>query len=149
MVNSYIKTEEQIDRQLSLIRVPFKIKHNFGVLVTRGEAVNNSILIIAGISITVGLFCGVLVVWLIYIQRRNQVVDSLVRTNHVIGRFGTVEIPFDRSSQGKVRVHVKGSLIDFVAFTDDNREFSTGDRVLIVDMKGNKVWVVSETCEIP
>jgi membrane-bound ClpP family serine protease len=107
-------------------------------------AVNNLILIVACISVAVGIFFGALVVWLIYIQRRHQVVDSLVRTNHVVGRSGTVEIPFDSSTQGKVRVNVKGSLVDFVAFTDESREFSTGDRVFVVGMKRNKVWVVSE-----
>lgn len=105
---------------------------------------NNLILIVAGISVVVGILCGVLVVWLIYIQRRHQVVDSLVRTNHVVGRSGTVEIPFNRNSQGKVRVNVKGSLVDFVAFTDEPREFTQGDRVFVVGMKRNKVWVVSE-----
>ncbi|MGH8002781.1 MAG: NfeD family protein [Brasilonema sp.] len=106
---------------------------------------NNPIVKVACISIIVGLFCGVLVVWLIYLQRRRQVVDSFVRTNHVVGRFGTVEIPFDHRSQGKVRVNVKGSLVDFVAFTDEPKEFSKGDRVLVMDIKGNKVWVVSES----
>jgi hypothetical protein len=106
--------------------------------------VNNLILIIVGISVAVGIFLGALVVWLIYLQRRRQVVDSLVRTNHVVGRSGTVEIPFDSSTQGKVRVNVKGSLVDFVAFTDEPREFSTSDRIFVVAMKGNKVWVVSE-----
>ena len=105
---------------------------------------NNPIVIIACISIVVGLVVGVVVVWLIYIQRRRQVVDSLVRTNHVVGRSGTVEIPFDAHTQGKVRVNVKGSLVDFMAFTDEPREFSPGDRVFVVGMKGNKVWVVSE-----
>lgn len=106
--------------------------------------VNNLILIIVCISVAVGILCGVFVVWLIYVQQRHQVVDSLVRTNHVVGRFGTVEIPFDSSTQGKVRVNVKGSLVDFIAFTDESREFSTGDRVFVVGMKKNKVWVVSE-----
>ena len=109
-----------------------------------GVVVNNLILIIVGISVAVGIFLGALVVWLIYLQRRRQVVDSLVRTNHVVGRSGTVEIPFDSSTQGKVRVNVKGSLVDFVAFTDEPREFSTSDRIFVVGMKGNKVWVVSE-----
>jgi membrane protein implicated in regulation of membrane protease activity len=107
-------------------------------------AVNNPILIIAGISVAIGIVLGAFVVWLIYIQRRRQVVDSLVRTNHIVGRSGTVEIPFDSSTQGKVRVNVKGSLVDFVAFTDEAKEFSQGDRVFVVDMKRNKVWVVSE-----
>lgn len=105
---------------------------------------NNPIVIIACISVVVGLVVGVVVVWLIYIQRRRQVVDSLVRTKHLVGRSGTVEIPFDAHTQGKVRVNVKGSLVDFMAFTDEPREFSPGDRVFVVGMKGNKVWVVSE-----
>lgn len=70
--------------------------------------------------------------------------DSLVRTNHVVGRSGTVEIPFDSKTQGKVRVNVKGSLVDFVAFTDEPRKFSQGDRVFVVALKGNKAWIVSE-----
>jgi membrane protein implicated in regulation of membrane protease activity len=107
-------------------------------------AVNNPILIIAGISVAIGIVLGAFVVWLIYIQRRRQVVDSLVRTNHIVGRSGTVEIPFNSSTQGKVRVNVKGSLVDFVAFTDELTEFNQGDRVFVVDMKRNKVWVVSE-----
>ncbi|MBD2127371.1 NfeD-like protein [Microcoleus sp. ZQ-A2] len=105
---------------------------------------NNSIVIIAGISIVVGIVVGVVVVWLIYIQRRRQVVDSLVRTNYVVGRSGTVEIPFDSHTPGKVRLNVKGSLVDFMAFTDEPKEFNQGDRVFVVAMKGNKVWVVSE-----
>lgn len=108
---------------------------------------NNLILIVACISVAVGILFGALVVWLIYIQRRRQVVDSLVRTNHVVGRSGTVEIPFDSKTQGKVRINVKGSLVDFVAFTDDSKEFNQGDRVFVVAMKGNKVWVVSEDFE--
>lgn len=105
---------------------------------------SNLILIIACISVAVGILFGALVVWLIYIQRRRQVVDSLVRTNYVVGRSGTVEIPFDSKTQGKVRINVKGSLVDFVAFTDDPKEFNQGDRVFVVALKGNKVWVVSE-----
>ena len=102
-----------------------------------GVAVNNPIMIIAFISVAVGIVLGAVVVWLIYVQRRRQVVDSLVRTNHVVGRTGTVEIPFDSNHQGKVRVNVKGSLVDFVAFTDESREFSRGDHIFVVAIKGN------------
>lgn len=105
---------------------------------------SNPIVIIACISVAIGIVLGVLAVWLIYIQRRRQVVDSLVRSNYVVGRSGSVEIPFNSQTQGKVRVNVKGSLVDFTAFTDESREFSRGDRVFIVGMKANKVWVVSE-----
>jgi membrane protein implicated in regulation of membrane protease activity len=106
--------------------------------------VNNLILIVACISVAVGIFLGALVVWLIYIQRRHQVVDSLVRTKDVVGRSGTVEIPFDSRTQGKVRVNVQGSMVEFVAVTDEPKAFNKGDRIFIVEMKGNKVWVVAE-----
>lgn len=105
---------------------------------------NNPILIIITISLVIGICCGALIVWLIYIQRRNQVVDSLVRTDNIIGRCGIVEIPFNRNSQGKVRVNLKGSMIYLQAFTDEEKEFNIGDTVLVMGIKGNKVWVVSD-----
>lgn len=103
-----------------------------------------NILIIAGISVTVGVLLGVLVVWLIYLQRRDRAVDSLIRINNLVGISGIVEIPFDDKSQGKVRVNVKGSMVDLVAFTDEPFGFRSGDRIFIVEVKGNQVWVVAQ-----
>lgn len=104
---------------------------------------NNAIFIIVAISIAIGMLCGAVVVWLIYLRRGREVVDSLIRVNHVVGRAAMVEIPFDSYSQGKVRMNVKGSLVDFTAFTDEEKQFQPGEMVLVVGMKGNKVWVVS------
>lgn len=104
---------------------------------------SNSILIIAAISIAVGIICGAVVVWFISLRRR-QAVDSLIRINNIVGRSGIVEIPFDSESQGKVRINFNNSQVDFIAFSDESREFRPGDRVLVVGIKGNKVWVVSE-----
>ncbi|HEY9636822.1 MAG TPA: NfeD family protein [Coleofasciculaceae cyanobacterium] len=104
----------------------------------------NQLLLIACISVAVGIVCGSLIVLLLYVGRRNKVVNSLVRFNQVVGLSGTVEIPFDAQSKGKVRVNIQGSMVEFVAFTDEQKEFTKGDRVFIVEMKGNKVWVVAE-----
>lgn len=104
----------------------------------------NLLLIVACISIATGLFCGTLLVWLLYIRRQNKGVDSLVRLNHVVGLSGTVEIPFNRESQGKVRLNVKGSIVDFVAFTDELKAFTKGEKVFVVGMRRNKVWVIAE-----
>lgn len=104
----------------------------------------NLLLFVACISVAVGLFCGSLLVWLLYVWRRHQVVDSLVRLNHVVGFSGTVEIPFDQRSQGKVRLNIKGSLVDFVAFTDEPKDYVKGERVFVVEMSRNKLWVVAE-----
>lgn len=105
---------------------------------------NYLILAIAGISIAVGLFVGALIVWFIFFWRRRQVVDSLMRAEDVVGTYGTVEVPLDNHSKGKIRIEIKGSMVDLVAFTEEPRQFNPGDRVFVIQMKGNKVWVVGE-----
>ncbi len=103
---------------------------------------NYLILTIAGISIAIGIFVGALIVWFIYFWRRRQIIDSLMKPEDLVGLCGIVELPFDVNSKGKVRVAVKGSMVDLIALTDDQQGFQIGDRILIVQMKGNKVWVV-------
>lgn len=105
---------------------------------------NYLILTIAGISIAVGLFVGALIAWFIFFWRRRQIIDSSIKPTDVVGIYGTVEIPFDAESKGKVRVNLKGSMVDLIALTDEDKEFSPGDRVFILQMKGNKVWVIGE-----
>jgi membrane-bound ClpP family serine protease len=106
--------------------------------------VSYSLSIVLLISLTVGIICGILIVLSIYLKRRNTEIDSLVRPQDLIGISGVVEIPFDRHSRGKVRVNVKSSLIDFIALTDDPKGFQTGDRVLVIEMKGDRIWVVAD-----
>lgn len=105
---------------------------------------NFLILTIAGISIAVGIFVGALIVWFIYFWRRREIIDSLMKPEDLIGLCGVVELPFHAESRGKIRVDVKGSMVDLAALTDDNQGFQVGDRVLIIQMKGNKVWVVGD-----
>ena len=102
---------------------------------------NSLILIIAGTSIAIGVFIGALIVWFIYFWRRREVIDSLMKPDDLVGLHGIVELPFDRDSKGKVRVDVRGSMVDLAALTDDERGFLVGDRVLIIQMQNNKVWV--------
>jgi membrane protein implicated in regulation of membrane protease activity len=105
---------------------------------------NYLILTIAGISIAIGLFVGALIVWFIFFWRRRQIVDSSIKPEDVVGIYGTVEIPFNAESKGKIRVNIKGSMVDLIAVTDEERMFNPGDRVFTIQMKGNKVWVVGE-----
>ena len=103
---------------------------------------NLIILTVAGISIAVGIFAGALIVWFIYFWRRREIIDSLMKPEDLVGLHGVVELPFDTNSKGKIRVDVKGSMVDLVALTDDAQGFKVGDRVLIIQMNANKVWVV-------
>lgn len=105
----------------------------------------NLLLIVACIAIVIGILCGGLIVWSLSIWRRNQVVDSLISTNDVVGLIGTVVVSFNHKSNGKVQLNVKGSTVDFIAFTDEHREFAKGDKIFVVGVKQNKVLVVSES----
>lgn len=105
---------------------------------------SSSVWVVLFISLIIGTLCGCFIVLLIYLKRRNTTIDSLVRPQDLIGISGVVEIPFDRHSSGKVRVKVKSSSIGFIALTDEPQGFKTGDRVLIVEMKGDRIWVVAD-----
>ena len=100
------------------------------------------------ISLAFGIFCG----WSVALAMRSlqeAKIDSLVRTSDLIGLSGTVEIPFDKSSKGKVRLNVKGSLVDLAAFTEENKEFALGEEVFVVGVENNKLWVVSQEAIAP
>ena len=102
---------------------------------------NYLILTITGISVAVGIFIGALIAWFIYFWRRRELIDSLMKPEDLVGLCGIVELPFDADSKGKVRVDVRGSMVDLVALTEDRQELKVGDRVLIIQMQDNRVWV--------
>lgn len=100
---------------------------------------------ILAIALTMGLLIGSAIASTLMALHYRQI-NSLVRSSDLAGLMGQVEIPFDANSKGKVRVNVRGSLVDFVARTDETTQFEVGDRVLIVGTDGpecNRLWVVS------
>jgi hypothetical protein len=104
---------------------------------------NNYLVKVAVASILIGIVGGIAIAILIKLFRRKQEVDSLIRPHNLVGLFGTVEVPFDRNSRGKVRVNLKGSQVDFIALTDRPVTLNRGDTVFIVEIKDSRVWVVS------
>lgn len=93
-------------------------------------------------SLVTGVVCGVALVSALR-GLKNREVDSLVRHEDFAGLVGTVELPFDADSKGKVFLEVGGSTLHLVALTDEKRAFQPGDRVLVVGRTQNKLWVVS------
>ena len=102
------------------------------------------LLIIALIAIAVGIFGGIIFVLVLQIQRRNVTINSSIRSKQLVGAIGTVQVPFDQNSRGKIRVGIKGSLVDFIALTNSPEVLEAGERVLIIEVRENKVWVVPE-----
>lgn len=88
------------------------------------------------------LLGGMLAVALRHLTRRHA--DSLIRTEDFAGRLGVVELPFDAKSKGKVCLEIRGSTLHMMALTDDTKQFVPGDKVLVVNVEKNRLWVVSD-----
>ncbi|MEM9151587.1 MAG: hypothetical protein AAGB19_14190 [Cyanobacteria bacterium P01_F01_bin.3] len=88
------------------------------------------------------LLGGMLAIALRHLARRHA--DSLIRTEDFAGRLGIVELPFDAQSKGKVRLEIRGAVLHMMALTDDIKKFAPGDKVLVVNVENNRLWVVSD-----
>lgn len=93
---------------------------------------------IAAICIGLGILLGSLIVLLIQMNRSN----SLISPEQLIGLTGIVEIPFNQNSKGKIRVKIKGALVDIVALSNLEHDLKVGEEVIIIVANENKVRVV-------
>ncbi|MBM0740046.1 DUF1449 family protein [Phormidium sp. CLA17] len=98
--------------------------------------------VVAISSVMMGILCGGLVSGSLRALRHQQA-DSLVRSADLVGIAGTVEVPFNATSRGKVRLKIKGSILDVIAYTDEAKEFHSGEQVFVVGTDQNRLWVVS------
>lgn len=105
----------------------------------------NQILMLVYISVLVGIFGGILIVLLLSIFRQRQVINSLVSPQDLLGLPCTVEIPFDNNSRGKISLNIKGYNLELIALTEEFQEFTKGEKVFIIGMENNQVWVVSKS----
>lgn len=99
-------------------------------------------------ALVTGVICGVALVSALRGLQHRQV-DSLVRNEDFAGLMGTVELPFNSTSKGKVFLEVGGSTLHLVAQTDEKIEFQPGDSVLVVGRTENRLWVVSGDHKLP
>jgi membrane protein implicated in regulation of membrane protease activity len=98
--------------------------------------------LVAVLAVLMGFLCGTATAVILRSLGRNQV-NSLTRPEALAGQIGTVDIPFNADSRGKVSLQIGGSTVGFFAFTQENQEFRQGDSVLVVGLENNKLWVVS------
>ena len=99
--------------------------------------------LIFSIALMMGILLGgILAIALRHLARRHA--DSLIRTEDFAGRTGIVELPFDAKSKGKVRLELRGTVLHMMALTDDTQLFVPGDKVLVVNVENNRLWVVSD-----
>ncbi|MEM8602396.1 MAG: NfeD-like protein [Cyanobacteria bacterium P01_H01_bin.121] len=94
-------------------------------------------------AIAMGLFCGTTMATTLRFLRGRRA-NSLIETSDLIGQVGSVELPFDPESRGKVRLNLRGVSVAFTAHTEEQQAFAIDDRAVIVNVDGSNVWVVSE-----
>ncbi len=103
---------------------------------------NNFLTLVAIISVLIGLLGGGFIVFLLFTNRKKILANSLTHNDSLAGRIGTVQIPFDYRSKGKVRLYINNSINEVVAVTDYPYSFQQGDSVLIVQIKNTQAWVI-------
>jgi len=92
-------------------------------------------------AVLMGLLCGGAMALALRLLRQRQV-NSLIESADLAGLEGTVEVPFDASSRGKIRLQVKGSMVDYMAYTNHSKPLERGDRILVIGTEGDRLWVV-------
>jgi len=110
----------------------------FGVLLTLLGAGQEPTRMIA--SSIVGLIVGTGAASLYRWMNRNQL-SSSVEERDFIGRVAKVLVAPIEGNPGKVRVEVKGDIIDMHAFPLEGHAISLGDEVVVVSVDGTRLTV--------
>lgn len=95
-------------------------------------------------AVGTGTAIGTAATWILAWLQLQGDSDSLLRPEDWIGAAGVVELPFDASSRGKVRLVVRGSPVAVQAITREERPFQPGDRVFVIALEGGRAWVASD-----
>ncbi|MBW2463647.1 MAG: hypothetical protein JRH11_18495 [Deltaproteobacteria bacterium] len=97
---------------------------------------------IAALSVAVGYLTGFGITAAVRHLKREKV-TSTVSTTDCIGASGRVLRPVSGDAAGRIRVELKGRLVDFIAETDEASDFAIDDEVLVYDVREDGVALVS------
>lgn len=93
---------------------------------------------VAPVSLGVGYVAGVFAVQVLRRLRRSET-GSPVNARELVGSIATVLLPVGRGQAGKVRVHVKGRLVDLIAAADEEPPLAPGRTVVVHEVQDDGV----------
>jgi len=100
--------------------------------------------IVAIVSLVTGLAAGFATHWAMRaINQRES--DGGVKEEHLVGKEARVLVGVGPNREGKIRIDVKGELVDMIAFTLDPVLMNPGERALVVSIDAGKANIVSLT----
>lgn len=97
---------------------------------------------IATFSAVTGVIVGTIVAYLMRLAKRLEA-GSSVRTEDFLGRTGEVVVAIRPGSAGKVRVNLRGDIIDVIAIPNDGETLEIGSEAVIVTMESDRARVMS------
>ncbi len=101
-----------------------------GTTLVVGDLSHNQTLI-AGLSIAVGYLSGMSIVTTLR-RLRAQRADSNLDREDYIGATGTVMLPVRKDHTGKIRLELKGRIVELIANTEEEQDsFEIKDRVMV------------------
>jgi len=90
-------------------------------------------------ALFVGLVAGLVASWTFRTLKQSSV-NSGAEARELVGHIGKVLVPPNSQGHAKVRLVVKGQMIDYVATTDD-ATLESGASVLVEELRGNEIHV--------
>lgn len=104
---------------------------------------------LGGGAVTVGVLSGAMgylsgvAVTAVIRKLKDEVVDSAVSSDDLMGEQATVMIPFGKGRDGKVRMNVKDRIVEALATTDEDTEFQSNETAFVYGVKEDGVVLVS------
>jgi len=68
---------------------------------------------------------------------------ATAQASDFVGKSVKVLVPVAKNEPGQIRVQVKGSTVDLIAYTDAECDFSKNDKALIIGMDGSRARIAS------
>lgn len=113
-----------------------------GLLLTKFSSAGPIVAALAAVA--TGIIAGLSTHWIMRaINRRES--DSGVKEEHIVGKEARVLVGVSAGNEGKIRLDVKGELVDMTAFTQEGLSLLPGDRALVVSIENGRANVVSLT----
>ncbi len=115
-----------------------------GVVMTAGKFVGKGTAL--GLSIGVGYMCGFGITTVLRKLTASDVSSSL-SPKDLVGVVGEVVLPIRRGETGKIRLQLKGRVVELLAETDEEIELSRGQHCMIYEMTDDGAAMVARTVE--
>jgi hypothetical protein len=95
-------------------------------------------------SVATGLGVGLLVAYLMRVAPRLEV-DSSAKTEDFLGAIGRVVVAIRPGQEGKIRLNLKGDIIELLALPSNNESLEIGSDAIVVALENDRARVISRS----